>query len=269
MTLTSTSLQTTLSLQTLISFYPMPALAFQATAEHPVVALNRGAEELTGLNWGETSKISLLQFISPDDRAVMEAGLRKLAFMPSQALEGIRLQNKAGLFLYVRPTLVMPTPSLTIANATYGFCFFEEAQQTRRSYEALQKRFGHLTKPGARESNRTSSAAGQILEYRSVIDLNRDLRDPDSELYKGILQGDKETPLGIHMTGDQAAKVFANGYLDTFIQMLNRFCFSHKLAVPTGKRVIASRDGESGRSEVVLELVYRENTFKRFEKPKA
>jgi len=264
MAMTSPTLLTApVSLQAIINCNPLPAVAFQLTPQAPLAAINRAAEELTGYSWGDVSRHSLIQFISPEDRSIIEPALRRLASLPNQTLDPVRLTQKAGLVLFVSPTLVAPSPSLTITGTSYGFCIFEEARHARQIWEASTRRFGSNLSPVPAARDSDNDATNSALTYTSLIDINKDLRDPGSRLYKKLGDTTFEDTVEVRMTGEMASKVLQNGYPDTFHQILN--LFSKKTKIPERRRLQLTYSEGSGKVVPVLTLFHDGISFQKLE----
>lgn len=264
MAMTSPTLLTApVSLQAIINCNPLPAVAFQLTPQAPLAAINRAAEELTGYSWGDVSRHSLIQFISPEDRSIIEPALRRLASLPNQTLDPVRLTQKAGLVLFVSPTLLAPSPSLTIAGTSYGFCIFEEARHARQIWEASTRRFGSSLSPVPAAKESDHGATNGALTYTSLIDVNRDLRDSESRLYKKLGDTTFEDTVEVRMTGEMAPKVLQNGYPDTFHQSLN--LYSRNIKIPNGRRLQLTYSNGSGKPVAVLTLSHDGTSFKKLE----
>lgn len=262
-------IQTSISLQSLVGIYPLPAIAFPSAAPRTpgIGAINAPAEELTGYSPADIGHMSLADFLFPEDRPALEAALRKLSYFPSQVLENIRLQNKAGLVLYAKLNLTSPRPAVLAADIAYAFCFLtKEDAHAGRSLQASAKRF--VTPPSqelradARDPQPAAKGPNDALVYRSLLDLNKDLRDSDSKLYQRLKQANLSAPVILSLAG-MASKNLGN-YLATFSLMLNGA--ARTLDIPEGLRLSVILDYGSGRSESGLELVYYRGTFTQPEK---
>lgn len=231
----------------MLNAYPHPTIAFEpppGLEAGRVLLTNQRAEEILGFSEIEASRLTLRHFISFEGTSLLEEGLRQLVAGKSAFLDAAKVRTKAGLTVDGRVTLA----PLHWGSKPLGLCVLQDAETCRKILAAVER-------PGE-----TDRPAGP-LEYPSSVNLNTDIRNPDSKLYRRLMiPVDKVPVVEARITRSQTSALLKNtSHVKAMVDLLNMY--SNKMGIPDRKRLLIVCAEEGGGWMDLADLVREENVF--------